>query len=202
MIEFIVRAHGAPTDPRRFLGRAGAEAHVEYLAQIIVASLFISKGHRRDVSLTIVMENARDFSRALTLRGDCLGSLNGLTEAAILAALADALTAGLSLGKEQETTLENGIRVSASSFERLVKSRSASHQRLLLDTKGEDIRRLPIDANAVFLLTDHVPMPRNLHKSLVRQGAVPVSLGPVMLQASQCVAIVLNEMDRRRTADS
>lgn len=197
MAEFILRAHSAPTDPERFLSQVGAGAHVEYLAQIVIAALFVSKGHRPDVSLTMVMEDSKDFSRSLTLSGDSLGNLDGLTEGAILGALAQSLSAARGLGKEQETTLGNGIHVSATSFERLVKPRFAERGVFLLDRKGEDIRRLPVDADSVFLLTDHVPMPRNLGKSLVRQGATPVSLGPVMLQASQCVSVVLNELDRR-----
>jgi tRNA pseudouridine-54 N-methylase len=51
-----------------------------------------------------------------------------------------------------------------------------------------------------FLLTDHVPLPRNLRKSLLRRGVEPVSLGPVMLRASQCVVLVLNEYDRLYSA--
>lgn len=197
MVEFIVRAHGTPTDPDRFLGEAGAKAHVEYLCQIIVAGLFIAKGHRSDVAVTLVMEHASDYSKAVTLNGDCLGSLAGLTEGAILKALADALAASSRLDKEQALALDNGIRVAATSFERLVKSRRDTQPIFLLDKKGADIREVSIDPDAVFLLTDHVPMPRNLHRSLIRQGAVPVSVGPVMLQASQCVSVVLNEVDRR-----
>ena len=197
MIEFILRAHSAPTDPDRFLEQVGRGSHVEYLAQVVIAALFISKGHRPDVSLSIVMENSRDYSRVISLPGDSLGSLEGLTEAAILGTLADSLQAARGLGKEAQATLANGIGVSATSFEHLVKARLGTGPVFLLDKKGEDIRAVSTGTNGVYLLTDHVPMPRNLHKSLLRQGAVPVSLGPVMLQASQCVAVVLNEMDRR-----
>ena len=51
--------------------------------------------------------------------------------------------------------------------------------------------------DAVFLLTDHIPMPRKTFKSMQRQGVSRIALGPVMLQASQCISIIQNELDRR-----
>ena len=197
-MDFIVRAHSAPTDAVRFLGQVGAGAHVEYLAQIVIAGLFVSKGHRADVALTLVLEHSPDFSRAITLSGASLGSLDGLTEAAILEALAASLHAARDLAKEQSISLDNGIRVASISFERLAKQYLAAGSVFLLDKKGSDLRQQPVSRDAAFLLTDHVPMPRNLQKSLIRQGAVPVSVGPVMLQAAQCIVVVQNEIDRRR----
>lgn len=197
MPEFIVRAHSAPTDPVRFLGEQGRDAHVEYLAHIVIAGLFISKGHREDVTITLVLEHSHDYSRAITLSGDSLGSLEGLSESAILTVLAQALYESLDLKKDDSMVLSNGVGVSAASFERLVKSRLERGGVFLLDRKGGDIRDAELPADPVFLLTDHVPLPRNLHKSFIRQGASPVSLGPVMLQASQCLPIILNEIDRR-----
>lgn len=197
MATFVVRAHGAPTDPATFLGSAGEAAHVEYLAQIIVEGLFVSKGHRDDVTLTLVLERSRDYSRAITLRGDCLGSLPGLDEANILETLADALHAGSTLAKEGGAALENGILIAATSFEHIARDQLAKGDVFLLDRKGVDVREVDLDADATFLLTDHVPMPKNLHKSLVRQGAQPLSVGPVMLRASQAIVVVQNEIDRR-----
>ncbi|HKI73777.1 MAG TPA: hypothetical protein VJ998_04005 [Pseudomonadales bacterium] len=197
MPTFIVRAHSAPTDPAAFLGRAGADAHVEYLAQIVTEGLFVSKGHRSDMVLVLVLERSTDFSRAITLRGDCLGSLDGLTENDLLETLADALHAGRDLAKEASISLENGITVAAISFERVVKQQTGAREIFLLDKKGEDVRDAMFGEDPVFLLTDHVPMPRNLHKSLIRQGAKPISIGPLMLRASQAIVIVQNEIDRR-----
>jgi tRNA (pseudouridine54-N1)-methyltransferase len=47
-----------------------------------------------------------------------------------------------------------------------------------------------------FLLTDHLPMPKKTFHSLGRLGAEKISLGPVMLFASQCVVLIHNELDR------
>lgn len=200
MIEFLLRAHGAPTDPHRFLQSAGGDAHVEYLAQTVINTLFISKAHRPDTVLTIVCENSADYSRALTLSGDRMGDMGTITEVGILGLLAEALGQAQGLGKEMALISKEGIRVQAISFERLVKERLARGEVFLLDRKGQDIRTATLPPDPTFLLTDHVPLPRNLKKSLLRQGVKPLALGPVMLHASQCVVLVQNEHDRLYSA--
>ncbi|MEO2172631.1 MAG: tRNA (pseudouridine(54)-N(1))-methyltransferase TrmY, partial [bacterium] len=69
MPEYIVRARKAPTDAGLFVKAIGSAARVEYLAQIMTNCLFVSKGHRRDTTLTLVLEDSTDFSRALSLNG-------------------------------------------------------------------------------------------------------------------------------------
>src|SRR5690606_41359285 len=51
--------------------------------------------------------------------------------------------------------------------------------------------------NPCFLLTDHIPMPKNSISGLKRLGAEAISLGPRMLFASQCVVLIHNELDWR-----
>ncbi|MFT5210050.1 MAG: tRNA (pseudouridine54-N1)-methyltransferase [Flavobacterium sp.] len=196
MAEYIIRARKAPTDAARFLGAPGSEAHVEYLAQIVVNSLFVSKGHRSDTTVTLVLEDAKDYSKAISLEGDTLGSLHQLTEAGILSQIAECLRLSTNLNKEECIVLENGIKIQAISFEHLVKSRLESRSVYLLDKKAVDIRAVSLAEDAVFLLTDHIPMPRKTFKSLNRQGVQNISLGPVMLHASQCVVLIQNEYDR------
>jgi len=197
MPEFIIRAHSAPVDPARFLASVGSGPHVEYLAQMIVNALFVSKGHRDDAVITLVCEDSKDYSRALTFDGARLGDLHGTHEAALLAACADALSAARGLGKEAQVTTATGIVVRTISFEHLVKEKTAAGQVLLLDRKGEDIRGTQLARDCVFLLTDHVPLPRKAAKSFTRLGAIPVSLGPVVLHGSQCITLIHNELDRR-----
>lgn len=196
MIEFVVRARKAPTDAGRFLGELGQAAHVEYLAQILVNTLFVSKGHRSDVCLTYVFEGSSDFSRALFFRGDKIGILGDQSEQGLLQLFARCLKAGASLDKEAELETDEGIVIQAISFERLVKQYQISRPVFLLDRKGQDVRRAELPPDAVFLLTDHIPMPPKQTKSLIKRGVQPLSLGPVMLHASQCVVLIQNEYDR------
>jgi tRNA (pseudouridine54-N1)-methyltransferase len=196
LIEFVVRARKAPTDAERFLGDAGHSAHVEYLTQILVNALFVSKGHRSDVCLTYVFEGTADFSRALYFRGDKIRMLGDQSEQGLLQLFARCLRAGARLAKEAELETDEGIVIQAISFERLVKQYQATRPVFLLDRKGQDIRSANLPGDAVFLLTDHIPMPPKQSKSLIKRGVQPISLGPVMLHASQCVVLIQNEYDR------
>jgi len=197
MPEFIVRARAASTDPEAFLASVGTGAHVEYLAHMITNALMVSKGHRDDTTLHLVLEDSEDFSRCISLRGEQLGDLGGTTEGALLRVLATALRLGRGLAKEASVTTSTGVVVTAISFEHLVKARVVDRTVYLLDTKGEDIRQAEMPVDAVFLLTDHVPMPKKTFKSMQRQGVKKVSLGPLMLHGSQCITLIQNELDRR-----
>jgi len=66
----------------------------------------------------------------------------------------------------------------------------------ILDKKGEDIRKAEISDNCVFVVGDHDGLPKKELKRL-KQIAIPVSIGPKMYFASQTVAVVNNELDRR-----
>ena len=197
MNEFVIRARKAPTRADDFLAAVGKDGRVEYLAQIFNNTLFVSKGHREDTILTFVLEDSMDYSRAITVRGDQLGSLAGTTESDILNLLASTLRLAEGLAKEAMLETPEGIIVQAISFEHLVKHRLETQQVYLLDKKGVDVRQQEFEENAVFLLTDHIPMPRKTFKSLKRQGVANISLGPIMLHASQCVVLIQNELDRQ-----
>ena len=56
---------------------------------------------------------------------------------------------------------------------------------------------MPFHDNPCFLLTDHIPMPKNTFHTLDRLGAKKISLGSKMLFASQCVVLVHHELDQR-----
>jgi tRNA (pseudouridine54-N1)-methyltransferase len=162
----------------------------------LVNALFVSKGHRSDVCLTYVFEGTADFSRALYFRGDKIRMLGDQSEQGLLQLFARCLRAGARLAKEAELETDEGIVIQAISFERLVKQYQATRPVFLLDRKGQDIRSANLPGDAVFLLTDHIPMPPKQSKSLIKRGVQPISLGPVMLHASQCVVLIQNEYDR------
>ena len=65
-----------------------------------------------------------------------------------------------------------------------------------LDMKGEDIRTAKIEKNPVFILGDHNGLPTKELKRLKKLYS-PISIGPNTYFASQTIAIVNNELDRR-----
>lgn len=206
MREFLVRARKAPTDPDRFLKLVGREPFVEHLAQIFLHGLFVSQGHRSDTVLHLAMEGARDFPKLISIDGSRLGSLAGLHETALLGVLADALSEGARLGKEETKDLANGIRIAAISFEHFLKQKVGKQKAgqdipmFLLDPKGQDIQSHPIPAASLFVLTDHIPMPKKSFNTLDRLGVRRLSLGPTTLHASQCITLIHNQLDRSLSA--
>jgi tRNA pseudouridine-54 N-methylase len=66
----------------------------------------------------------------------------------------------------------------------------------LLDKKGEDIRKIKIPKNCVFVLGDQEGLPKKETRRLKKCFNL-VSIGPKIYFASQTVAVVNNELDRR-----
>ena len=197
MIEFIVRARSAPVAADRFLDAIGTGVGVEYLADIVRHAIFVSQGHREDTKVTLVLEKSQFYSRVVELDGAILGSLPDLHERAFLQVISDALRVAASLEKNESVCDERGIRVTATSFEQLVKSRAEEQVVYVLESSGQDIRSEQFPEDVVFVMTDHTPMPKNTYKSMARQGVRKLSLGPLMLHAAQCVTIIHNELDRQ-----
>jgi len=195
---FVVRARSAPTDSQNLLDAVGKEAHTEILAHALMNAIFVAQSHRADVIVHLVLENSKDYSRTISFHSNNLHDIGGFHEQALLAKVARALDVSGGMGKEERRIVESGITVRTISFERLVKELSADHQLFVLDRKGTPLRGRAIAGSACFILTDHLPMPKNSLKGLERLGAEKTSLGSKMLFASQCVLLIHNELDQAR----
>ncbi|PIN91448.1 hypothetical protein COU57_00375 [Candidatus Pacearchaeota archaeon CG10_big_fil_rev_8_21_14_0_10_32_14] len=79
--------------------------------------------------------------------------------------------------------------------------KTAGENIFILNEKGEDIREVEIELNdktpdVVFILGDHDGFPGKELKRLLKEQN-PVTVGPKTYFASQVVAVVQNELDRR-----
>jgi tRNA (pseudouridine54-N1)-methyltransferase len=101
------------------------------------------------------------------------------------------------MGKEETRPVETGVTVRTVAFERLVQELSEYHQLFEMDRKCTTIREHVFEGNPCFLLTDHIPMPKNTFHTLERLGTKKISLGSKMLFASQCVVVIHHELDQR-----
>lgn len=197
MRTFILRARAAPTDSKRLLAGVGTEAHSEILAHTLMNALFVAQSHRDDVTLYMVLESTRDYSRTLCFDSAQMGHIGGFHEQALLGLIAQALDASAGMDKEQQRTVAPGITVRTQSFEKLVQALAVEQPLFVMDKKGAPIQDYPFTGNPCFLLTDHIPMPKKSFHSLKRLGAEKISLGPTMLFASQCVVLIHNALDRQ-----
>lgn len=197
MRTFVIRARSGTTQPERVKSQIGAKGHLEVVAHSVANAFFLSNDFRQDVEVYIILESSPDYPRTVRLSATEGLSLAGFHEQAVLETLESALTYGLGMQKDETRTVSAGISISASGFERLMQSLLPIRPIYLLDKKGQDIRTAEIGPDPVFVLSDHLAMPKNTVKSLKRQGLVPLSVGTKMLFASQCVVIIHHELDRK-----
>jgi tRNA (pseudouridine54-N1)-methyltransferase len=197
MRTFVLRARAAPTESQKLWAGVGQDAHTEILAHTLMNAIFVAQSHRPDVTVFLVLESTQDFSRTIRFDVNAMHSIGGFNEAALLTKIAHALDASKGMGKEDTRPVESGVTVRTISFERLVQELSSDHQLFVMDKKGTSIRTQAFLDRPCFLLTDHIPMPKNSLSLLERLGAKKLTLGAKMLFASQCVVLIHHELDQR-----
>lgn len=196
MRTFVLRARAAPTDSAKLLASVGGDAHPEVLAHTLMNAIFVAKSHRPDVVVYLVLESTADFSRTIRFDVNDMHELTGFNEGALLGKVAKALDASRGMAKEESRSVESGVEVQTTSFERLVQLLAVDHQLHVLDRKGSPIGATEFGDKPCFILTDHIPMPKKSFHSLERLGARKISLGPKMLFASQCVVLIHHHLDQ------
>ena len=197
MRTFVLRARAAPTDSQRLLAAVGQDAHPEILAHTLMNAIFVAQSHRPDVVVYLVLESTQDFSRTIRFEANAMHALGGFDERALLGKVAQALDASRGMGKDETRPVESGVTVRTVSFERLVQELATNHALFVMDRKGTPIGEQAFDDTPCFLLTDHIPMPKNTFHTLERLGAKKITLGRTMLFASQCVVLIHHALDQR-----
>ena len=197
MRTFVLRARAAPTDSQTLLASVGKEAHTEILAHTLMNAIFVAQSHRADVTVYLVLESTKDYSRTIRFEANAMQDIGGFHEQAWLGKIAKALDVSRGMDKGELRPVEAGVAVRTLSFERLVQELAEDHQLFVMDRKGTSIREQTFEGNPCFLLTDHIPMPKNTFHSLERLGAKKITLGSKMLFASQCVVLIHYELDQR-----
>jgi tRNA (pseudouridine54-N1)-methyltransferase len=97
----------------------------------------------------------------------------------------------------KKTEVFPGCFVEKKSFLKLIEEMKKDGKEIyLLDKRGEDLRKMKINNDCVFILGDHEGLPKKESKRL-REMSNLVSIGNKMYFASQTVAVVNNELDYR-----
>jgi tRNA (pseudouridine54-N1)-methyltransferase len=195
MRTFIIRARKGTTRWERVRSQIGGRQHFEVVAHTVINAFFISNDFRNDVEVYIVLDSSEDFPYTIKLSsGDGL-SIAGFHEEAVIELVEKALKDSRGLRKDESRIVDPGVQVSGFGFDRLVSELLKTRPLYLLDRKGADIRETQLELNPVFVLSDHLAMPKKTVNALKRKGLNTVSLGNKMLFASQCVVILNYEMD-------
>ncbi len=195
MRTFIIRARKGSTRWEKLRSSIGAKEHFEIVTHCVINAFFVSVDFRQDVEVYIILDSSEDFPRTIKLSGSEGLSLSGFHEAAILDVIEKALKESQGLQKDATKVIAPGIQISGFGFEKLVNNLLQTRPVYLLDPKGDDIRSAKIEPNPVFILSDHLAMPKKSIQGLKRHGLKMLSLGKKMLFASHCVTIINYELD-------
>ena len=197
MREFVLRARKGPSSPTFELDDLSRHGHLEIVAHCVINTLFHAQSIRPCTALHVVLDGPADPPKTVRFTSEGLGSLGGFDERAICTVLRQALAAGQGLPMEKEIETLSGVFVAKRSFEGLVRQKCSIGPVYYLQPKGEDIRTLALTVPATCVFTDHLHMPKKTDRFMSRLGALPLSVGPKALFASQCIVLVQNELDRQ-----
>ena len=196
MRTFIIRARKGTTRWDQVRSQMGGKEHFEVIAHSVINAFFVSNGFREDVEVYIILDSSEDFPRTIKLSSNDRLSIAGFHEEAVLELVEKALKEGQGLQKDETRQIAPGLQISGFGFERLVGNLLQTRPVYLLDRKGSDVRSTEFGVDPVFVLSDHLAMPKNSVKGLKRRGLQTVSLCKKMLFASQCVVLIHYELDR------
>ena len=200
MREFVYYSSSAPTagnfdDDLMKAGRLDIAIHV------VIASFFLSHKIREDTKLHLVFAGRPDPVKHLEIKPVTEG-ITGVDKVYLskkdVAGLIKKMLYKYKEGKKTEVF--PGYWIEKKGFMKVVDEIiDEGKQIYILDQKGEDIRTVKIGDKPVFILGDHNGLPAKELKRLKRY-CTPVSIGKRTYFASQTVAIVNNELDRREDA--
>ena len=197
MREFILRARKGPSTPDFSLDDLSRAGHLEIVAHCVVNALFYAGQIRPGTAVHVVLDGPAAPPKTIRFESDTLGSVGGFDERTWCGLVQRALKAGRRLALNQEVQVDGGVFVAKKSFEQLVREKGAAAPLYYLQRRGADIRSVSFALPSTFVFTDHLSMPKKTDRYLDRLGARPISVGPRMLFASQCIVLVHNELDRR-----
>ncbi|MEM3703111.1 MAG: tRNA (pseudouridine(54)-N(1))-methyltransferase TrmY [Candidatus Bathyarchaeia archaeon] len=182
MREFIIYSRLGRTDARwSNLHDAG---RLDIVYEYAVASLFLSHAIRKDTVFNAVLNGPP--SPPLHLRIEGLTLHNVRTDVATWTRI---------LRKVLSGKPHPGISLSKTSFETLVKAIAGQAQIYVLEEGGKDILEVEFGENPVFVLGDHVGLPKKVEAFTLRYGE-KISLGRKPYLAATCITILNYLLDR------
>jgi len=156
---------------------------LDIVYECIVAGLFLSHGIRRDVTFHAVLNGPPKPPLHIKIDGDKLYDVR-----------TDVDTWQQILKKVIAGKPHPGISVNKTSFEVLLKTEAQARHVYVLEEGGKNVAELELADDAVFVLGDHVGLPRNVERFALRFGE-KISLGKQPYLAASCITIINYMLD-------
>lgn len=189
---FIILGHTAAITPDFTLNDLpGSAGRLDILCRCVTAAFCISHGIRTDVHVYLVLRD----QVTVRFEGSRLKRLNPdeRSTGALIKRALEALP-NVRPGEQREST--PGVFVCLGGLQTVLHKLEAEGTALfMLHEQGKDLRTVEIKEPVAFVLSDH----QEFHSSeeALLASYPHLSLGPMVLHADHCVAIVHNELDRR-----
>jgi len=158
----------------------------------IISSIFLSHGARDDVIVHLVFYGMPDPPKHVEIHASDELDISKKDVAGLIKKILYKYKEG------KKTEVFPDCFIEKKSLIKVVEELAdAGTEIFLLDKKGEDLRDAEISGECAFVLGDQDGIPKKELKR-IRQIAETVSIGPKMYFASHVVAVLNNELDRRR----
>ncbi len=201
MREFIYYSRTAPTAGHYIKEDLQASGRIDIAIHTVIAAFFLSHKIRTDTKLHMIFAGPPTPPRHLELFPVTEG-ITGEDKIYLskknISTVLKRMLYKYKEGKKNEVF--PGYWIEKKGFLELAHELNKEGRNLyMLDSDGEDIRKADIKSDPIFILGDHKGLPIKEYKRL-KQICIPVSLGKRTYFASQTIAIVNNELDRREDA--
>jgi tRNA (pseudouridine54-N1)-methyltransferase len=161
---------------------------LDIVYECIVTSLFLSHGIRRDVTFHAVLNGPPNPPLHIQIDGGIVYDVR-----------TDVDTWQQILRKVIGGKSHPGISMDKSSFEALLKTEAQNRKVYVLEEGGKDITETELEGDAVFVLGDHVGLPKKAETFALRYGE-KISLGKQPYLAASCITIINYLLDRQVTS--
>jgi len=186
--EFILFSRIGQTDSNfHSLHDAG---RLDIVHECIVGSLFLSHGLRRDVTFHAILNGPPTPPVHIQIDGETLYDVR-----------TDMETWQVILKKTLQGKPHPGITKDKTSFEALVKARAQTRKIYVLEEDGKDISEVEPEENSLFILGDHVGLPKKAEVFAQRFGE-KISLGKQPYLAASCITIINYTLDQQAKVGS
>jgi len=202
MREFIYYSRTAPTSGKfgDDLQKAG---RLDIAIHSVIASFFLSHKMREDVHLHLVFAGPPNNQRHLEMKPVLEGKtgvdkiyLNKKDVSKIIQKMLYKCKPGI------KNEVFPGYWIEEKTFLELVRELTEKGKELyILEDRGEDIRSAKIKENSVFIIGDHMGLPKK-ELTRLKRFCTTISIGKRKYFASHTIAILNNELDRREDQTS
>lgn len=158
---------------------------LDIVYECIVTSLFLSHGLRRDVSFNAILNGPPSPPLHLQINGADLYDVR-----------TDIDTWQAILKKMLSGKTHPGITLAKTSFEALLKTKAETASVYVLEEGGKDVAETELNQNPVFVLGDHVGLPKKVESFALRFGE-KISLGKQPYLAASCITVLNYLLDRQ-----